>query len=207
MSASSKCGCGIVVGLMWVVCIYGADASSKDAEGGREIAPVSAENQPVPAAGVAKGPRRMWAASYLWAKAPELQVEKWIGEKPDTKGKVVLIEFWATWCPPCRKSIPLLNDLQKKFTDDLVVIGISHESEKDVLKLKKPQIEYYRAIDTQARTKTEMGVQGIPHVIILEPEGHVVWEGFPLLEGYELTEDIVAKVVAVAKKAKAEAAK
>jgi len=150
-----------------------------------------------------KKPWRMWATSFRWAKAPELVVEKWLTDKPETEGKYVLIEFWATWCPPCRRSIPLLNKFHKKYGKELVVIGVSEESEADVRKLKTPNVEYYSAIDTQMRTKKALGVFGIPHVIIVEPGGFVIWEGFPLLEDYELTEDIIEKILAVGRKLKA----
>ena len=159
-------------------------------------------------AAVSKKPRRMWATSYLYAKAPELVVEKWLTDKPETKGKYVLIEFWATWCPPCRRSIPLLNKFHKKYGKELVVIGISEESEAAVRKLKTPNVEYFSAIDTQERMKKELGVFGIPHVIIVEPGGFVIWEGFPLLKDYELTETIIDKILTVGRKLKAaEAAK
>ena len=140
----------------------------------------------------------LWARSCLYEKAPDLVVEKWLTDEPDLEGKCVLIEFWATWCPPCRKSIHLLNDLHKKYGEDLVVIGISDETEEDVRRLKKPAIEYYSAIDTQHRMKDELSVRGIPHVIVLEPEGYVVWEGFPLLKGYELTHETVEKILQIA---------
>jgi len=146
---------------------------------------------------VPKDEKRLWANSCLWDKAPELVVEKWLSEEPQTEGKYVLIEFWATWCPPCRRSISLLNDLHRRFKDELVVIGISDESEADVRKLQDPAIEYYSAIDTRARTKKELGVFGIPHVILLEPEGYVVWEGFPLLKDYELTAEVVERILSV----------
>jgi len=143
------------------------------------------------------GGKRIWASSCLWAKAPRLEVEKWLSAEPNTDGKFVLIEFWATWCPPCRKSIELLNDLHKKFGKDLVVIGISDETEDAVRALNKPKIEYFSAIDTQARTKKELGVFGIPHVIIVEPGGNVVWEGFPLLKDHELTGKIIGKMIEI----------
>jgi hypothetical protein len=72
----------------------------------------------------------------------------------------------------------------------------SIESEEAVHAMKDPKIEYSVAIDTQARMKTALGVVGIPHVIILEPQGGVVWEGFPLLAGHELTLETVARILA-----------
>jgi len=78
---------------------------------------------------VVKEGKRIWANSFLWADAPKLEVEKWLSEVPDTKGKYVLLEFWATWCGPCRRSIPLLNKFHARFKDELVVIGISDETE------------------------------------------------------------------------------
>ncbi len=146
---------------------------------------------------VPKAEKRLWARSCLWDKAPELIVEKWLTEQPQTQGKYVLIEFWATWCGPCRHSIPVLNGFHEKFKDELVVIGISDEPEADVRRLEDPLVEYYSAIDTQARTKKGLGVFGIPHVVLLEPDGYVVWEGFPLLRDYELTAEIIEQVLSV----------
>jgi len=176
-----------------------AKGGSKDIPRYAENSPFSADYQPPKT----KEGKRLWAKSALWAKAPELVVEKWLTDKPQTKGKYVLIEFWATWCPPCRRSIHLLNRLHERFGKELVVIGISDESESAVRKLAEPRIEYFSAIDTRARTKEELGVFGIPHVILLEPEGFVVWEGFPLLKDHELTEQLVEKILAVGRKAKA----
>ena len=175
-----------------------------------EELPQAAENSPATdsSATTAPGePKRMWAQSFLWAKAPELLVEEWLTEKPETEGKYVLIEFWATWCPPCRRSIPVLNEFHKKFGKELVVIGISHESKADVLKLKEPAIEFFSAIDTQSRTKKEYGVVGIPHAVIVEPGGYVIWEGFPLLKDHELTGKIIGKILEVGRKMKKQAKK
>ena len=140
--------------------------------------------------------KRLWAKPFLNQMAPELIVEKWLTPEPKREGKFVLIDFWATWCPPCRKAIPELNALQKKFEDRLVVIGISDENEDKVKSLKDPKMEYNVAIDTQARTKMALGVTGIPHVILVDPQGIVKWEGFPFLNGHELTADVVGKILA-----------
>ena len=89
--------------------------------------------------------KQVFADNDLRGKeAPPLHVEKWVnGKAPDTKGKVVLIDFWATWCPPCRESIPELNEFKKKFADDLVVIGITSEPPKKIKSfMKKLPIDY-----------------------------------------------------------------
>ena len=155
-----------------------------------------------------KKERRLWAHSFLWAKAADFVVEKWLTKKPDTKGKYVLIEFWATRCGPCRRSIPLLNGLHKKYGDELIVIGICEEGEEQVGQLNEehpqtPKIEFYSAVDTKKRMKDELGVWGIPHVIILEPDGYVIWEGFPLQPGYELTDKIIDRILAVGRRLRA----
>jgi cytochrome c biogenesis protein CcmG/thiol:disulfide interchange protein DsbE len=124
-----------------------------------------------------------------------LVVEKWLTPAPDTKGKFILIDFWATWCGPCRKAIPELNKFQKQFSDKLVVIGISDESEDAVRRLTNPAMEYASAIDPQGRMKKQLEVKGIPHVIVIDPQGIVRWEGYPLLEGFELTESALKEVM------------
>ncbi len=146
--------------------------------------------------GQAEDKKQLWAKSVLGKPGPELTVEKWLTPKPETKGKFVLIDFWATWCGPCRQAIPELNGYQKKFGDKLVVIGVSDEPEEKVRALQSPALEYSSAIDTQARTKTLLEVTGIPHLIIMDPAGIVRWEGFPFLSGHELTEKVIEDLIA-----------
>ena len=139
--------------------------------------------------------KQLWAKSVLNQKAPELKVEKWISQQPELKGKFVLIDFWATWCGPCRRAIPELNEIQKQFKNDLVVIGISDESVEKVKAMKEPVIEYYNGVDSQGTMKKALEVKGIPHVILIDPKGIVRWEGFPLLEGHELTPKVIGNLI------------
>lgn len=144
-------------------------------------------------------PGRERAMSVLNKTAPVLEVEKWVKAEPDLKGKFVLIDFWATWCGPCMKMIPQLNSLAEKFKEDLVVIGLTDESLEKIQKMKEPQINYHIAIDTRKRLKKSLKLRGIPHVIILDPQGIVRWESLPPLTDKGLNEEVVRDLIAVYK--------
>lgn len=139
--------------------------------------------------------KKIWANSFIDKKAPEFIVEKWLSDEPTIDNKYLLIDFWATWCGPCRKAIPELNSFHKEFKDKLVVIGISAESEERIQQTEIPNIEYYNAIDSQERMYNSLGVTAIPHCIIINPDGVVIWEGFPLLEGNELTAKVIRELI------------
>ena len=139
--------------------------------------------------------KKMWAKSVIGQKAPAIEVEGWVTEPGDLTGKYVLIDIWATWCGPCRKGIPELNEWQEKFEDKLVIIGISNEPEEKVAPYAKEHIKYANGFDTQSRVKNELKVTGIPHIILINPEGIVIWEGFPKLPGEELTTEVLKELI------------
>jgi len=92
----------------------------------------------------------------------------------DWKGKVVLVNFWATWCPPCRAEIPDLIALQKKYPDKLVVVGIS-EDDGPVGEVKKfvaeHKMTYPVAMETPALTKIFRGIVALPTTFVIDPDG------------------------------------
>jgi cytochrome c biogenesis protein CcmG/thiol:disulfide interchange protein DsbE len=133
------------------------------------------------------------ARSYLNQPAPSIMGEKWLTEQPELKGKFVLVDFWATWCAPCRQSIPALNALHNKFKDRMVVIGLSDETEEKVRKMSEPKIDYFVAIDTQHRSASEIGLKRIPYTLMVDPKGIVCFEGHPSLLDEKLIENLFAQ--------------
>jgi cytochrome c biogenesis protein CcmG/thiol:disulfide interchange protein DsbE len=138
-------------------------------------------------------PHEINADSFINQPAPKIVVQKWLTEEPNLAGKFVIVDFWATWCGPCRKTIPALNDLAAKYKDRLLVMGISDEPEQIVRKMTDPKIEYYVGIDINHESLTTINIRGIPHALLIDPKGIVRFEGHPtLLDGPKL-EKLFAK--------------
>lgn len=96
----------------------------------------------------------------------------------DYKGKVVIIDFWATWCPPCRKGIPDLISLQNEFKDKLVVIGISLDQQNTLKDLapfiKQYGINYPVVLGTEKVVQDYGNIQAIPTSFIIDQSGNIV---------------------------------
>ena len=125
--------------------------------------------------------------------AAPLEIAEWVkGDAVDlaaAKGKkVVVVEFWATWCGPCRTSIPHLTELQKKFRDrGVVVVGVSDEASSKVQPFVDgmgEKMDYTVAIDRDRKTSagymTAYGINGIPHAFVVDKEGRIAWHGHPM---------------------------
>lgn len=105
------------------------------------------------------------------------------------KGKVVVLEFWATWCPPCRKSIPHLNELARAHERELVVLGLSAVDDRQdagqVRKYAEEHVRYPVGVLADPATLERYGVSSIPHAVVIGKDGKVVWTGNPLDGAFE----------------------
>lgn len=152
-------------------------------------------------------------------QAPALAVKDWVkGDKVEKfeAGKVYVVEFWATWCPPCRDSIPHLTEIQKKYKDQgLTVLGVTsseresvHKKRLDlVTKFVKEQgdkMNYSVGIDDEhTMGKAWMraaALSGIPSAFIVDHTGKIAFIG----TGYPMAgfDEAVKKAVDAAKNAK-----
>jgi peroxiredoxin len=93
----------------------------------------------------------------------------------DLKGKVVLVNFWATWCPPCRKEMPDLDSLYKEFRDKgLVVLAISDEESATVASyLNEHRVNYPILLDPGRKVTDQFIVHGIPKTFVYDRAGHL----------------------------------
>jgi thiol-disulfide isomerase/thioredoxin len=148
------------------------------------------------------------------SKAPALSVDEFIKGKPVeglSEGTAYVVEFWATWCPPCVKSIPHLTKLQKKHKN-IVVLGVagSERSGKDPLeafvKKQGSKMAYTVAYDADRSMASAWmqaaGQNGIPCAFIVDTKGMISWIGNPLAEEFDAEVAKVAKGSKLPKSAK-----
>ncbi len=170
----------------------------------------------------------------IGSKAPKLELKKFIkGDevKSFEKGKIYVIELWATWCGPCRTTIPHLTELQKKYKDVTIIgVAVIEEDESAVSEFVEKmgkKMDYRVALDLVPdegdpndgkivkNWMTPAELEGIPSAFIINGEGRIAWIGHPgqmeepleqIVDGkWDL--DAEAKVFVEARAAKAEKSK
>ncbi len=93
----------------------------------------------------------------------------------DFKGKIVLLEFWATWCSPCVAAMPRLQLLQKKYKDNLQIITVSDETKKRIqLFLNTKPSNLLFAIDTSRKISELFPHRTIPHAVLIDSDGKLI---------------------------------
>lgn len=136
--------------------------------------------------------------------APPVTVTDWVKGKPmdvlkDNKGKVIVLEFWATWCAPCIQMIPSNTALYQRYKDKgLIFIGMTDSGQGQQLNSVQTfvtqqgdRMDYPIAFDSTMKTDLAYiqgtGAVGIPHAVVIGKDGKVAWFGHPLEPMMEAT--------------------
>ena len=120
-----------------------------------------------------------------YGKLPKITGQSYNGQKIDTskyKGKVLIVDFWATWCPPCRKEIPGFIALQKQYgPKGLQIVGVSFDDEETEHKqfAKQERLNYPSILGkdnvaaVNAVEKKIGSIEGIPTTIVVDRQGNI----------------------------------
>ena len=112
--------------------------------------------------------------------APDFSLQVFGGESvrlSDLKGKVVMIDFWSSWCVPCRREAPSLAQVYREYKGERVeFIGISiWDRVDDALDyVQRFGITYPTGLDTEGKILVDYGVRGIPEKFFIDPQGNIV---------------------------------
>jgi cytochrome c biogenesis protein CcmG, thiol:disulfide interchange protein DsbE len=111
------------------------------------------------------------------------------------KGKTVYLDFWASWCGPCKQSFPWMNDMQKRYgAKGLRVVGVNLDQKPDEAKafLATTPAQFDIAFDSAGQAPKQYGVKGMPTSLLIGPDGKVlmVHQGFKAENREELESQI-----------------
>lgn len=124
------------------------------------------------------------AALKVGEPFPDLAAFKPEGKLPaDLKGKIVVVDFWASWCKPCKKSFPALNELQSKYAaQGVVIVGVNEDEKPANMEqfLAKNPATFAIVRDGEQKLVAQIGVKTMPSSFILDRTGkvHFIHSGF-----------------------------
>ncbi|WP_166455009.1 TlpA family protein disulfide reductase [Duganella alba] len=118
------------------------------------------------------------------------------------QGKVVYVDFWASWCGPCRQSFPWMNEMQAKYgAKGLQIVGVNVDAKSDDARqfLTATPARFAIAFDPQGATPRNYGIKGMPSSVLIGPDGKVLLEhsGFREADRAELESKIQSALGAV----------
>ena len=110
----------------------------------------------------------------------------------DAKGKILIIEFWGTWCSPCIPALQHLDEIRNKFPDDVFVVGISDDSKERLTKfLTKRAVSIPLASETDTKLNGIFPFNVVPHTIIVDKNGKIITITSP----NEVTEEKIREII------------
>lgn len=130
-------------------------------------------------------------AKDMSGPAPDFTLKSNSGENlklSEFRGDVVLINFWASWCGPCRQEMPLLDDLYQRYNPiGFTILGVNVEENPDqaMQLLKEVPVSFPVLFDTQNSVSRLYNLVGMPSTMIVDRDGNIRYQHFSYLPGYE----------------------
>jgi cytochrome c biogenesis protein CcmG, thiol:disulfide interchange protein DsbE len=115
------------------------------------------------------------AALKVGDALPDLSHFQLAGQLPSLKGKVVILDFWASWCLPCAQSFPVMDELQKKYGDRLVVLAVNVDEKSANMEsfLKKHPVSFASVRDSEQKLVAVFAPETMPTSFVLDGDGRV----------------------------------
>jgi len=125
------------------------------------------------------------ASPHVGSKAPEIKFSALLNSKTEQinfKGKIIILDFWATWCVPCIESFSTINGLINRYSEnnDVVFLTITKEEKKivqDFFSKRNIELNSFKAIDDDGFTFKNYEISGLPATFIINKNGILVWSG------------------------------
>jgi len=131
-------------------------------------------------------------------QAPNLSVDTWITKPDDTKGKVIVVDFFFTGCPPCRSAIPHMNEIAAHYGDQVAVVSVSWENKstfdagRNRFSADFNKVKYAIGLDTSRTMINAFGVKSYPCIAVISADNVVRWQGHPSSLDAQVMDPIVA---------------
>ena len=113
--------------------------------------------------------------------APDFSVSRLNGDGQinlaDMKGKVIYLDFWATWCPPCRKSFPWMEEMHNRYKDDgLAIVAISVDGKQELAEkfVNETKASFITAIDSGKKTAKAYKLRAMPSSYLIDRNGNII---------------------------------
>lgn len=137
-------------------------------------------------------------AHLLGKPAPNFELKTIAGETvklEDLRGKVVLLDFWASWCGPCMMAMPEIEKIHQEFAGKpVMVIGVNQRDDAEAAQeaVDSKGITFTQVLDSDGAVGDAFGVTGIPHTVLIDAEGRIqsIHRGFSVNLASELSGDI-----------------
>ena len=132
--------------------------------------------------------------------APDFQLENERGDQvklSDFNDKLVLLDFWATWCVPCCKELPHLSKLQEKYGDDVQVLAITIDKARQVSKakayVKSNRFKFMTLFDPKQEVAALYNMVNPPRTLLIDPSGKIIFQhdGYKRGDEVHIEEEIV----------------